>query len=101
MKIVPLVVRCSLWSLVLALPSARATAAADGWGASYSFNAVQPPDSNHLTYAKTTLVPGRLPPITSGTGPLFIWPGLSNGKGDLVQTTLDLWTSEDTTPETL
>ena len=74
-----------------ALPSAQAMAAADGWGASYSFNAVQPPSSNHLTYARTTLVPGRLPPMPSGTGPLFIWPSLSNGKGDLIQTTLDAW----------
>jgi MYXO-CTERM domain-containing protein len=36
-------------------------------------------------------VPGRLPPIASGTGPLFIWPGLSNPTSDLIQTTLDAW----------
>ena len=65
-------------------------AAADGWGASYSFNAISPA-TNHLISAKTTLVPGRLPPTESGKGPLFIWPGLSNGKGDLIQTTLDAW----------
>jgi hypothetical protein len=65
-------------------------AAADGWGASYSFNSISPA-TNHLLSAKTTLVPGRLPPMPSGTGPLFIWPGLSNGKGDLIQTTLDAW----------
>jgi len=65
-------------------------AAADGWGASYSFNAISPA-TNHLISAKTTLVPGRLPPSVPGTGPLFIWPGLSNGKGDLIQTTLDAW----------
>ena len=91
MKKARLLVCASLWSLILALPSTRAIAAADGWGASYSFNAVQPPTTNHLTYAKTTLVPGRLPPIASGPGPLFIWPGLSNGSGDLIQTTLDAW----------
>lgn len=76
--------------MTTSLLPATARAAADGWGASYSFNSISPA-TNHLLSAKTTLVPGRLPPITSGTGPLFIWPGLSNGKGDLVQTTLDAW----------
>jgi MYXO-CTERM domain-containing protein len=77
-------------ALTLALPATSAMAAADGWGASYSFNAIAPA-SNHLLSAKTTLVPGRLPPSATGIGPLFIWPGLSNGKGDLIQTTLDAW----------
>jgi MYXO-CTERM domain-containing protein len=77
-------------ALIIVLPSATAMAAADGWGASYSFNSISP-TTNHLLSAKTTLVPGRLPPMPSGTGPLFIWPGLSNGKGDLIQTTLDAW----------
>ena len=76
--------------LTLASPAEVALAAADGWGASYSFNAIAPA-TNHLLSAKTTLVPGRLPPSAAGTGPLFIWPGLSNGKGDLIQTTLDAW----------
>ena len=76
--------------LTLASPAAVALSAADGWGASYSFNAIAPA-TNHLLSAKTTLVPGRLPPSAAGTGPLFIWPGLSNGKGDPIQTTLDAW----------
>ena len=49
--------------VTLGWPSAQAMAA-DGWGASYSFNAVQPPATNHVTYAKTTIVPGRLPVST-------------------------------------
>jgi MYXO-CTERM domain-containing protein len=73
-------------ALTLALPSARALAA-DGWGASYSFG----PTTSRIIYAKTTLVPGRLPPITSTTGPLFLWPGMSNPTSDLIQTTMDAW----------
>ncbi|MGC4088754.1 MAG: MYXO-CTERM sorting domain-containing protein [Polyangiaceae bacterium] len=72
--------------LALALASAPARAA-DGWGASWSFG----PTTSRIIRAKTTLVPGRLPPITASTGPLFIWPGMSNPTSDLIQTTLDLW----------
>ncbi len=61
--------------------------AADGWGASYSFG----PTTSRIIHAKTTLVPGRLPPITSTTGPLFLWPGMSNPTSDLIQTTMDAW----------
>ena len=61
--------------------------AKDGWGASWSFG----PTTSRIIHAKTTLVPGRLPPITSSTGPLFLWPGLSNPMSDLVQTTIDAW----------
>lgn len=61
--------------------------AADGWGASWSFG----PTTSRIVHARTTLVPGRLPPITSTTGPLFLWPGMSNPTSDLVQTTMDAW----------
>ena len=77
--------------LALGLPAAQALAAADGWGASWSFGPIHPTDSNHFTYTKTTLVPGRLPPITSNTGPLFLWPGMSNPTSNLIQTTMDAW----------
>ena len=72
-----------------ALPSVAL--AADGWGASWSFGPVHPTTSNHIIYTKTTLVPGRLPPWSSPTGPLFLWPGLSNPTSDLIQTTADAW----------
>lgn len=72
--------------LTLGLPSAQAMAA-DGWGASWSFG----PTTSRIIYAKTTMVPGRLPPITSTTGPLFLWPGMSNPTSDLIQTTMDAW----------
>ena len=61
--------------------------AADGWGASWSFG----PTTSRIVHAKTTLVPGRLPPITPTTGPLFLWPGMSNPTSDLIQTTMDAW----------
>lgn len=70
----------------LTLGSSRALAK-DGWGASWSFG----PTSSRIIHAKTTIVPGRLPPMTSTTGPLFLWPGLSNPMSDLVQTTIDAW----------
>ena len=76
--------------LTLGLPATFAIAA-DGWGSSWSFGPVHPTTSNHIIYTKTTLVPGRLPPITSSTGPLFLWPGISNPTSDLIQTTMDAW----------
>jgi MYXO-CTERM domain-containing protein len=77
-------------AVTLALPATPAMAA-DGWGASWSFGPVHPTTTNHIIYTKTTIVPGRLPPITSSTGPLFLWPGLSNPTSDLIQTTMDAW----------
>ncbi len=76
---------------ILAFGLSGRAMAADGWGASWSFGPVRPTASNHIIYTKTTLVPGRLPTWPSGTGPLFIWPGLSNPTSDLVQTTADAW----------
>ena len=90
MKTLRVLVCGSLWALLLALPSTEAMAA-DGWGASWSFGPVHPTTSNHIIYTKTTLVPGRLPTWPSGSGPLFIWPGLSNPTSDLIQTTGDAW----------
>jgi hypothetical protein len=72
--------------LTFGFPSAQALAA-DGWGASWSFG----PTTSRIIHAKTTMVPGRLPPITSTTGPLFLWPGMSNPTSDLIQTTMDAW----------
>jgi len=80
--------------LALGLPSTLALAA-DGWGASYSFNAISPA-SNHLVYMKTTLVPGRLPSL-GNAGPLFIWPGISNSTSDLIQTTLNAYSNNGNT----
>ncbi len=78
--------------------SATQAMAADGWGASWSFGPVHPTTSNHIIYAKTTLVPGRLPVSywsSSSIGPLFLWPGMSNPTSDLVQTTMDAWSGSE------
>lgn len=45
------------------------------------------PTKSTITHAITTLIPGF--PPTNQTGTLFLWPGMSNGTGDLVQTTLE------------
>src|SRR6516165_9373168 len=83
--------RTLVLSAVFALGLPMQALAADGWGASWSFGPVHPTTSNHIIYTKTTLVPGRLPPWSSPTGPLFLWPGLSNPTSDLIQTTADAW----------
>ena len=88
MKTVRLLACGALWSLFLALPSTQARAA-DGWGSSWSFGPVHPTTTNHIIHTKTTIVPGRIPPVTTTVGPLYLWPGLSNPTSDLIQTTMD------------
>lgn len=82
--------RIMILSAVLTIAFASVSAMAqDGWGASYSFG----PSTSRIIYARTTLEPGHFPPISnsSNTGPLFLWPGMSNGTGDLIQTTMEAW----------
>jgi hypothetical protein len=57
----------------------------DTWGGSVSLG----PTKSTITKAVTTLIPGPAPPTQNGE--LFLWPGMSNGTGDLVQTTLESW----------
>jgi hypothetical protein len=73
-------------ALTLTLPAMPAFAA-DGWGSSWSFG----PTTSRIIHAKTTLIPGRLAVVTANTGPLFLWPGMSNPTSDLIQTTMDAW----------
>src|SRR5580658_10295485 len=86
-------------ALTFALPAAPAMAGVgDGWGASWSFGPVRPTTSNYIIYAKTTMVPGRLPASywsSTSVGPLFLWPGLSNPTSDLIQTTMDSWSGTE------
>ncbi|KAJ7129100.1 hypothetical protein C8R46DRAFT_1181561 [Mycena filopes] len=58
---------------------------ADGWGGAISLG----PAKTNIIHATTTLTPGTAP--VPQTGELFLWPGISNGTGDLVQTTLESW----------
>lgn len=57
----------------------------DSWGGAVSLG----PTKSRITKAVTTIVPGTAP--STQTGELFLWPGMSNGTGDLVQTTLESW----------
>lgn len=59
----------------------------DSWGGAVSLG----PSKSTITRAVTTLVPGAAP--STQNGKLFLWPGMSNGTGDLVQTTLESWDS--------
>jgi hypothetical protein len=81
--------RATVLSAVLALGLPAQAMAADGWGSSWSFGPVHPTTTNHIIHTKTTIVPGRIPPVTSTVGPLYLWPGLSNPTSDLIQTTMD------------
>jgi hypothetical protein len=57
----------------------------DSWGGAVSLG----PTKSRITKAVTTITPGDAP--STQTGELFLWPGMSNGTGDLVQTTLESW----------
>lgn len=57
----------------------------DTWGGSVSLG----PTTSTIKKAVTTLIPGTAP--TPQNGVLFLWPGMSNGTGHLVQTTLESW----------
>ncbi|KAE8356870.1 hypothetical protein BDV28DRAFT_41843 [Aspergillus coremiiformis] len=57
----------------------------DTWGGSVSLG----PTKSTITHAVTTLIPGVAP--SPQNGKLFLWPGMSNGTGDLVQTTIESW----------
>ncbi|KAK8212187.1 hypothetical protein HDK77DRAFT_69611 [Phyllosticta capitalensis] len=59
----------------------------DSWGGAVSLG----PTTSTIKHAVTTILPGT--PPSSQAGELFLWPGMSNGTGDLVQTTLEQWSS--------
>lgn len=58
---------------------------ADTWGGAVSLG----PSTSTIIEAVTTLTPGEAPPTQGGV--LFLWPGMSNGTGCLIQTTLESW----------
>lgn len=57
----------------------------DSWGGSVSLG----PSKSTIVNAVTTIIPGTAP--STQNGELFLWPGMSNGTGDLIQTTLESW----------
>ncbi|KAF8867306.1 hypothetical protein BDZ45DRAFT_710272 [Acephala macrosclerotiorum] len=67
------------------LASAKLVRKDNFWGGALSLG----PTTSHIIHAVTTLVPGAAPKMQNGK--LFLWPGMSNGTGDLIQTTLESW----------
>ncbi|KAG4438287.1 hypothetical protein IFR05_006222 [Cadophora sp. M221] len=73
-------------SLLLATPiTAGRLIQRDTWGGALSLG----PTTSNIIHAVTTLIPGAAPSPQNGN--LFLWPGMSNGTGDLIQTTLESW----------
>ncbi|KAL2832685.1 hypothetical protein BJY01DRAFT_260073 [Aspergillus pseudoustus] len=68
-------------------PSGSLTAREDTWGGSVSLG----PTKSTIVNAVTTIIPGAAPLTQAGV--LFLWPGMSNGTGDLIQSTLESWES--------
>ncbi|KAL0940124.1 uncharacterized protein CTRU02_206734 [Colletotrichum truncatum] len=66
-------------------PSKAGLTKRDSWGGAVSLG----PARSTIVKAVTTLTPGAAPPTQAGV--LFLWPGMSNGTGDLIQTTLESW----------
>ncbi|KAL3422784.1 hypothetical protein PVAG01_04531 [Phlyctema vagabunda] len=58
---------------------------ADTWGGALSLG----PTTSNIIKASTTIIPGAAPATQNGE--LFLWPGMSNGTGNLIQTTLESW----------
>ncbi|OOF90700.1 hypothetical protein ASPCADRAFT_36730, partial [Aspergillus carbonarius ITEM 5010] len=73
--------------LPAALQSSTKVAKRDSWGGSVSLG----PTTSDIINAVTTIIPGEAPATQNGE--LFLWPGMSNGTGDLIQTTLESWPS--------
>ncbi|KAF8306712.1 hypothetical protein DL93DRAFT_2088538 [Clavulina sp. PMI_390] len=78
----------NLFSLALTgLAATNLVSAQSSWGGAVSLG----PSTANIISAVTTLVPGVAP--STQNGELFLWPGMSNGTGDLIQTTLESWPS--------
>lgn len=65
--------------------STRLLSRDDSWGGAVSLG----PSKSTIIKAVTTLTPGTAPSTQDGM--LFLWPGMSNGTGNLIQTTLESW----------
>jgi hypothetical protein len=74
-----------LVALLVATSSAASIQKRDSWGGALSLG----PSKSTIISAITTLIPGAAPSVQ--TGESFLWPGMSNGTEDLVQTTLESW----------
>lgn len=70
---------------LLALCSFVVLTAADSWGEAWSLG----PTKSRIIEATTTIQPGK-PPQPPRTM-LALWPGMSNGSGDLIQSCIEQW----------
>ena len=80
--------KASLASILLSTSLASAfgmSKRADTWGGAVSLG----PTTSTIKHAVTYITPGAAP--STQNGELFLWPGMSNGTGDLIQTTLESW----------
>ncbi|KAH8589745.1 hypothetical protein B0O99DRAFT_599707 [Bisporella sp. PMI_857] len=75
----------SLFNLGSPTSSIKSPVKRDSWGGAVSLG----PSKSTIIRAITTITPGTAPSTQAGM--LFLWPGMSNGTGDLVQTTLESW----------
>lgn len=75
----------ALLPALLATANAAALSKRDSWGGALSLG----PTTSTIISSVTTLTPGTAP--STQNGELFLWPGMSNGTGDLIQTTLESW----------
>jgi hypothetical protein len=73
------------FTAAIALSSLVVLIAADTWGPSWSLG----PTKSRIIEVTTTLEPGA-PPQPPHTM-LALWPGISNGSGDLIQSTVEQW----------
>jgi hypothetical protein len=62
-----------------AFPNLQFDKRADSWGPAVSLG----PSKAEIIHATTTTYPGAMP--ANQAGGLFLWPGMSNGTGDLIQ----------------
>ena len=81
-------------SIFLSALAATASASSSGqllkrgsWGGALSLG----PTTSRIVAVQTILVPGDASPTQNGE--LFLWPGMSNGTGDLIETTPESWPS--------
>ncbi|KAJ5708797.1 hypothetical protein N7493_010131 [Penicillium malachiteum] len=84
--ILPLLASAGLATAGL-IPRGSPTVKRDSWGGAVSLG----PSKANIVNAVTTIIPGTAP--STQNGELFLWPGMSNGTGDLIQTTLESWPS--------
>lgn len=73
-------------SVLAAFPNLQFDKRADSWGPAVSLG----PSKAEIIHAVTTSYPGAFPPNQAGG--LFIWPGMSNGTGDLIQSVIGAYT---------